>query len=137
MAMRCFFPEVPAPAVRGENPLTTARVDVNCDRGWRVEFRQQNRPISNKHFVQDAFPCTFKQGIDKRHDRIVFLFRRGAESASVRDAHRLCPPDFGLDLTRMNSIPLLILMSVQDDTNYGMLSVVTDGWRNAWQDLDR
>ena len=31
----------------------------------------------------------------------------------------------------------LILMSVQDDTNYGMLSVVTDGWRNAWQDLDR
>jgi multisubunit Na+/H+ antiporter MnhE subunit len=31
----------------------------------------------------------------------------------------------------------LILMSVQDDTNYGMLSVVTDDWRNAWQDLDR
>ena len=74
MAMRCFFPEVPAPAVRGENPLTTARVDVNCDRGWRVEFRQQNRPISKNYFVQDAFPCTFNQGIDKRRDRMIFCF---------------------------------------------------------------
>ena len=32
---------------------------------------------------------------------------------------------------------LLILVSVQDDTNHGMLCVVKDDWRNAWQDLDR
>ena len=31
----------------------------------------------------------------------------------------------------------LIPISVQDETKYGMLSVVTDDWRNAWQDLDR
>ena len=31
----------------------------------------------------------------------------------------------------------LILISVQDDTKYGMLSVVKNGWRNAWGDLDR
>jgi hypothetical protein len=32
---------------------------------------------------------------------------------------------------------LLILVSYQDDTNYGMLRVVSDDRRNAWQDLDR
>jgi hypothetical protein len=32
---------------------------------------------------------------------------------------------------------LLILISYQDDTNYGMLRVVSDDRRNAWQDLDR
>ena len=31
----------------------------------------------------------------------------------------------------------LILISYQDDTNYGMLRVVSDDRRNAWQDLDR
>ena len=32
---------------------------------------------------------------------------------------------------------LLILISYQDDTNYGMLRVVSDDRRNSWQDLDR
>ena len=73
MAMRCFFPELPAPTVRSKNPLTTARVNMNCDRARRVEFRQQSRPLSNNHCVRDAFPCTFKQGIDKRHDTILFF----------------------------------------------------------------
>ena len=32
---------------------------------------------------------------------------------------------------------LLILISYQDDTNYGILCVVSNDRRNAWQDLDR
>jgi hypothetical protein len=30
----------------------------------------------------------------------------------------------------------VILISYQDDTNYGMLRVVAEDRRNAWQDLD-
>jgi hypothetical protein len=35
------------------------------------------------------------------------------------------------------TISVLILISYQDDTNYGMLRVVSDDRRNAWRDLDR
>ena len=31
----------------------------------------------------------------------------------------------------------LILISDQDETNYGILCVISDDWRNSWQDLDR
>jgi hypothetical protein len=44
----------------------------------------------------------------------------------------------GLPLTdKISNYPGLILISVQDDTNYGILHVVAHDWRNTWQDHDR
>jgi hypothetical protein len=46
----------------------------------------------------------------------------------------------GANSTRINVLfdgQYLIIISYQDDTNYGMLRVVSDDRRNAWQDLDR